>query len=96
MVIALAAALVVASFVEIEESVPFVMEVAFIAASIKDDIVAEIITVRIAVVEVQTTTADAAAVTEEEHLVVVRIGFGSWERQGRTGILAGVREDLLC
>ena len=55
---------------------PFAMEVAFtfIAASIKDDVVAEIITERIAEEEQK---------VEADRLVVARIGFGSLKSRGQ-------------
>ena len=63
------------------------LALAFIDASIKDDVVAGIITEQIVGVVAQT------AAIEEELLVVVRIGFGSWQRRGLTDYLVEVRED---
>ena len=81
--IALAVALTVASFVKV---VGFVLALAFITASIKDDFVAGIIAV-------EARTADAAE--EVEHLVIVRIGFESWKILGLIVNLVGGQEDLL-
>ena len=81
--VALAVALTVASFVKV---VGFVLALAFITTSIKDDFVARII-------GVEARTADAAE--EVEHLVIVRIGFESWKRLGLIVNLVGGQEDLL-
>lgn len=86
--IALAVALAVASFVKV---MGFVLTLAFIIASIKDDFVAGIITTGI--VGVEARIADAAE--EVEHLVIVRIGFESWKRLGLIVNLVGGQEDLL-
>ena len=85
----------IASSAKVGRLVPYIIEVVFIAASIKDDVVAEIITERIAEVEVKTTAAIVDAAAEEELLVVVEIGFGSWQSKGQTDYLVGVREDHL-
>ena len=81
--IALDVAQAVASFVKV---VGFVLALAFITASIKDDFVAGIIAV-------EARTADAAE--EVEHLVIVRIGFESWKILGLIVNLVGGQEDLL-
>ena len=89
----------IASFVKAGRLVPYIIEVVFIVASIKDDVVAGIIAERIVGVEVQTATTTATtasdAAAEEELLVVVEIGFGSWQSRGLTNCLVGVREDHL-
>ena len=85
--IALANALVVALFVKV---MGFVLALAFITASIKDDVVAEIITEGMVMVEARTVDAE-----EVDRLVVVRIGFGSWKILGLTVNLVGGQEDLL-
>ena len=82
-VITSAITLAVASFVKV---MGFVLTLAFIIASIKDDFVARII-------GVEARTADAAE--EVEHLVIVRIGFESWKRLGLIVNLVGGQEDLL-